>query len=1215
MKKRLPPELVPPAGEGESGGLRGRVWKRFVAGPDKEILEELYQPGLARALRYDRCCAYFSSSVLAAAARGFAALIERLETIGPAAPKPAVRLVVNEELSEEDVKAMAEKGDNSALEAALQRRFKNPKDSLEKERLAMLAWLAKQGYLGVRVGVMRRGEGILHAKFGLMTDGRGDVVVFSGSGNETAQGLLGNYERLEVSTSWKDPERHAEHSREFELLWLDKHPTVYTVPLPEALRLKLIRFAPKEPPAREPSQALARQKAAMTWQFICEAPYLPNGAGACDATAMVDLWPHQRRVVEETAEAWPDGRLLCDEVGMGKTIEAILVLRRLLAGRGVRRALLLLPAGLLKQWQAELREKGGMLFPRLEGLNTLAWPDGKSERVPDLATALRQDVLLVSRETARTDGNLPILLAADPWDLVILDESHAARRKKPEEGEFNIGTLLLDLLRQLQLQGKARGFLLMSATPMQMHPWEPWDLLSVLGEGGVWLSEFAGIRGYYAALAARAKNRCDFKTAVGAARLIAGDPNFPDDPAGNMGVKSTNEIARLITFAPPTQGFSIADWLRKGSPLARRMHRNTRATLRRYYEMGLLESPPPTRNVEDVRFDFASADERAVYESVADYIEKRFKELEQEKPGKGFVMTIYRRRASSSPHALRESLGRRADGLRRVASHMAYEQEFWSPDLDPRDVDFAGLEASGKISAALPTDPEVARRELKEVEALGERLDRLGARDSKRDRFFDELRRITEDGRAVLVFTEYSDTMDYLRDQLVVYYGARLGCYSGDGGQIWDGNQWKMVSKDLITAELRAGRLQVLVCTDAASEGLNLQAAGAVINYDLPWNPSKVEQRIGRVDRIGQRLADVRVVNLFLEDSVDDEVYSALRSRCKLFEHFVGPMQPVLAQARRMLLGALPFDIAQLDAVAKAVEADPLATETYVEDQALPLEADEVPLSRSQIIGTLEAADPAAGFETKRLAEAGVLRVVGSMLARRSVATTSEALERDQALEPLSPFTDSAKEFVRSLSRPGELLPLVIGSHQDGAFRRSAVLWASQREAEPVTSLDNLRSRLDMWDGIYPEPARRLKAEEQARALARQQVESLKALAEEREERARLQQVAAARLRLQRELGRYLLSLDSRASNLNEVLHQWLSRDIASAVRLRGVLDKLGGYPEWPADLVVELREQAKVMTPNDRKAIVIGGQIDAALQDPRWTAAMPRKREEAQTA
>jgi len=92
----------------------------------------------------------------------------------------------------------------------------------------------------------------------------------------------------------------------------------------------------------------------------------------------VELWPHQRRVVEDTAWAFPAGRLLCDEVGLGKTIEAVLVLRRLLCGRGVKRALLLVPAGLLKQWQDELREKGGLLVPIWDG--NLFWPGGTQEK-------------------------------------------------------------------------------------------------------------------------------------------------------------------------------------------------------------------------------------------------------------------------------------------------------------------------------------------------------------------------------------------------------------------------------------------------------------------------------------------------------------------------------------------------------------------------------------------------------------------------------------------------------------------------------------------------------------------------------------------------------------------------------------------------------------------------------------------------------------------
>ena len=222
-------------------------------------------------------------------------------------------------------------------------------------------------------------------------DSAGDAVVFMGTGNESASGLLANYERLEVSTSWEIPNRHNEYRSEFESLWKDEDPLVHTLPLPEALRLKLIKLAPSEPPIAEPSNALARQKASMIWKFIVESPYMPDGEGACDATAPVDLWPHQRNVVQEVSAAWPDGRLLCDEVGMGKTVEAILVLRRLLAGRGVRRALLLVPKGILKQWQGELREKGGLIVPRLHGQNVLVWPDERTENVGDMASALGQE--------------------------------------------------------------------------------------------------------------------------------------------------------------------------------------------------------------------------------------------------------------------------------------------------------------------------------------------------------------------------------------------------------------------------------------------------------------------------------------------------------------------------------------------------------------------------------------------------------------------------------------------------------------------------------------------------------------------------------------------------------------------------------------------------------------------------------------------------------
>src|SRR5207247_2068784 len=156
----------------------------------------------------------------------------------------------------------------------------------------------------------------------------------------------------------------------------------------------------------------------------------------------------------------------------------------------------------------------------------------------------------------------------------------------------------------------------------------------------------------------------------------------------------------------------------------------------------------------------------------------------------------------------------------------------------------------------------------------------------------------------------------------------------GDGGLVNEDGEWKSVTKDDITKALRTSRLRVLLCTDAASEGLNLQTAGVVLNYDLPWNPSKVEQRIGRIDRIGQKLRQIRVVNFFLQNSVDQRVYQVLQERCGLFRNYVGSMQPVLAEAQRMLLGRLPEDTEFLRQLASQQISNPVTAELFPDNEA-----------------------------------------------------------------------------------------------------------------------------------------------------------------------------------------------------------------------------------------------------------------------------------------
>lgn len=1169
--------------------LRDRQWRRFLTAPDQELISELYEPAMREAVQYDRCCSYFSSSVLAAAARGFAPFVERMLLRDNTAAAPTIRLLVNEELSRADVDAMLHAPGADALARRLAQHLLEPQDALERERLALLGLLVKRGLLDVRVGVMRSGRGILHSKFGLITDSGGDAVVFSGSGNETASGLSANFETLEVTTSWDDKARHDHFRNRFEELWRDESALVSVVTLPIAVRDRLIRYASAEPisrPARSTSVQTRRQRLEswMRWRFTVEAPWLPAGARNSDAMAPVSLWPHQIRVVEETAAAWPAGRLLCDEVGMGKTIEAIMILRRLLAGRGVRRALLLVPAGILKQWQGELHEKGGLLVPRLEGHSTLVWPDGRQEIVSDLAAALEQPLLLMSREMARLEQNASVLLEAHRWDLVLLDEAHAARRASQEETEFNSATLLLDLLRQMQLKGRARGILLLSATPMQTHPWEPWDLLAILGEGAPWLADFGVVRSFYEGLAGAETHAVPMAKGRAVAATVASDGAFPQ-----MSVPVSQLPSRLFT-APGPEREGLVTQLRSGAPLGRRMHRNTRATLRSYYAAGLIDCPPAEREIQDVRYDFEDHAERDLYGQVQTYVERRFTELENERPGKGFVMTVYRRRAASSPAALKCSLGRRKTGLEAVVRGAAPRVLEDLDGADRQDFDeLLGESRSSRSPSSLPEDPNVARHELTDVNRLLRLLDSLGATDSKLQQFIDALEKATDDGRPCLVFSEFTDTVDYLREQLFPRYGAGVACYTGRGGSVWREDAWRTVTKETITSGLAKGEIRILLCSDAASEGLNLQFASALINYDLPWNPARVEQRIGRIDRIGQTAAMLRIVNLILADSVDERVYQVLSNRCDLFHSYVGAMQPVLSVARQMLLGVQNFSAAVLEAVADAAKGDVLAEAAFRETDALP------------------PAEPAPGVTLPDLIMAyralGRGVTVDTAHGIGTLAADAHMLAGDPALLPLSPFVSELRTVGHDLREPGELPPLVVESVEEEAFRVVVAIWAGGGEIEVLDRAERLEALLGTWDGQLLPPEVWKIARANALDIARQRVRTMSDRAAGIERAGLKSQVDAARHRLLRELARFLLAAGERDEDLNRVFHTWMQRAGQSGELLKRSFE-LVGYPEWSADILRMPMEAIAGMTTNQRKNILLGTPLEAALKDPRWTAA-----------
>ena len=274
-------------------------------------------------------------------------------------------------------------------------------------------------------------------------------------------------------------------------------------------------------------------------------------------------------------------------------------------------------------------------------------------------------------------------------------------------------------------------------------------------------------------------------------------------------------------------------------------------------------------------------DEEELY-SELDGLLDRLLAAHGKRQGAGFVLTVYRRRLTSSWEAIRRTLERR----------MAKESLTLEVDLLDEAEDSLLETGEGQVVNDADAVP-LTLEDLADIDRYIERLRRVA--DSKFDVLEEHLNEARGSGRAVIVFSQFTDTLDYLRDRLHPSYRSHLATYSGSGGQQWlEDEGWVGISKQDLVDRIRSGILSVILATDAASEGLNLQTASYLISYDLPWNPMRVEQRIGRIDRIGQRHPTVTVRNYVIPGTVEESVYQALASRIDIFSGLVGQLQPIL---------------------------------------------------------------------------------------------------------------------------------------------------------------------------------------------------------------------------------------------------------------------------------------------------------------------------------
>lgn len=365
---------------------------------------------------------------------------------------------------------------------------------------------------------------------------------------------------------------------------------------------------------------------------------------------------------------------------------------------------------------------------------------------------------------------------------------------------------------------------------------------------------------------------------------------------------------------------------------------NTTGIMRRMVKEDLLtfEGRPlfPERVAETVPYELTD-DEFALYEAVTRYVREGMNRADRLDDGKrrnsvGFALTVLQRRLASSPEAIYQSLLRRSARLARRRDEIQAGTWREDPSISVlSDDDLQALDDDGYSAEELENledellDSATASRTIGELEAeLADLADLIEQarllRASGRDRKWTELSTILQDQalttdehgrpRKMIVFTEHRDTLEYLRDRVSSLLGDPDAVAAIHGGV-------RRAERRQITEEFTHNpALRVLLATDAAGEGLNLQVAHLMVNYDLPWNPNRIEQRFGRIHRIGQTEV-CRLWNLVADNTREGEVFTRLLDKlATMRDAYGGKVFDVLGQAfsqtslRDLLLDAIKYD-------------------------------------------------------------------------------------------------------------------------------------------------------------------------------------------------------------------------------------------------------------------------------------------------------------------
>jgi SNF2 family DNA or RNA helicase len=501
--------------------------------------------------------------------------------------------------------------------------------------------------------------------------------------------------------------------------------------------------------------------------------------------------PHQLYVLKRVLSESRIRYVLADEVGLGKTIEAGLIIRELKARGLIKRILIVCPKGLVSQWNLELKEKFDEYFniilpSEYETIKRIINKDQVYSQFDQVISPM-DSIKPIERRAGWTQDEIKkyneeriySIIEAD-WDLIIIDEAHRMAGSSDQVARYKLGKML----------SKASPYLLLlTATP---HSGKTDQFLRLLG----FLDQDA----------------------------------FP-----NYQSLIKENVSQYIIRTEKREAID-----NKGERLFR--DRKT--------------------HLVEVKWDEKHSNQSRLYEMVTEYVKKGYnRAIKEKKSYVGFLMVLMQRLVTSSTAAIKDSISRRIEILesQQVKIHnLSFD--------DLADMDFE--EGMGQALELASIDIKNEIKDLKEILALAKQAE-YQAIDAKAERLLDYLDELysKDNEMKAIIFTEFVETQNYLR-MFLHNKGYSISILNGS---------MDMEERDRILLEFKDDN-NILISTDTGGEGLNLQFANIVINYDLPWNPMKIEQRIGRVDRIGQ-VKDVLVYNFINIDTVENRVRSILESK------------------------------------------------------------------------------------------------------------------------------------------------------------------------------------------------------------------------------------------------------------------------------------------------------------------------------------------------